>query len=104
VQPRASRDEVVGWRDGALAVRVTAPPVEGEANRAVTELLARALGVRRSAVSVVHGERGRDKLVRVEGVTRGDVEARLGVPAATDSEREARAAPVGRRLEKEKGR
>lgn len=77
VQPRASRDEVIGWRDGALAVRVTAPPVEGQANRAVAELLAEALGVRRSAVSVVGGERGRDKLVRIEGVTRHTVQARF---------------------------
>lgn len=78
VQPRASRDEVLGWREGVLALRVTAPPVEGEANRAVEALLAGALGVRRSAVSVVRGERGRDKLVRVEGLTDAEVRARLG--------------------------
>lgn len=77
VQPRASRDEIVGWQAGALRVRVTAPPVEGEANRAVAALLARALGVRPSAVSVVRGERGRDKLVRVEGLSVAEVEARL---------------------------
>ncbi|OGL13240.1 MAG: hypothetical protein A3J45_11025, partial [Candidatus Rokubacteria bacterium RIFCSPHIGHO2_02_FULL_69_13] len=63
VQPRASRDEVVGWREGVLRVRVTAPPVEGEANRAVEALLARTLGVARSAVSVVRGGQGREKLV-----------------------------------------
>lgn len=78
VQPRASRDEIAGWREGALAVRVTAPPVEGEANRAVVELLARALAVPRRMVSVVHGERGRDKLVRIEGLSLDDVERRLG--------------------------
>ncbi len=77
VQPRASRDAIVGWRDDALVVRVTAPPVEGEANRAVGELLARRLGVRPSAVSVVHGERGRDKLVRVEGLSLAEIRARI---------------------------
>lgn len=78
VQPRASRDEIVGWRGpGVLAVRVTAPPVEGEANRAVTTLLAAALGVPRSAVTVAAGVRGRDKLVRVTGLGPGEVEARL---------------------------
>ena len=56
---------------------MTAPPVEGEANRAVCDLLARALGIRASAVSVVHGERGRDKLVRVDGLTDADVRTRL---------------------------
>lgn len=78
VQPRASRDEIVGWREpGVLSVRVTAPPVEGEANRAVGELLAKALGLRASAVTVVHGERGRDKVVHVSGVSPKDIQARL---------------------------
>ena len=78
VQPRASRDEIVGWREpGILSVRVTAPPVEGEANRAVAALLAQALGLRSSAVTVVRGERGRDKVVRISGVTVDEVNARL---------------------------
>jgi uncharacterized protein len=77
VQPRATRDEILGWRDGVLRLRVSAPPVEGEANRAVGALLARALGVRASAVTVERGARGRDKLVRVQGMTRRMVMARL---------------------------
>jgi uncharacterized protein (TIGR00251 family) len=83
VQPRAARDAIVGWREGVLRVSVTAPPVEGEANRAVGALLARALGVRPSAVAVVAGARGRDKLVRVGGWTAAQVRARLdaGAPA-----------------------
>jgi uncharacterized protein (TIGR00251 family) len=68
VTPRASRDEVVGWRDdGVLLVRLTAPPVEGRANVALCRLIARALRVAPSRVSVVRGERSRDKVVRVEG-------------------------------------
>jgi uncharacterized protein (TIGR00251 family) len=78
VQPRASRDEIAGWREpGVLSVRVTAAPVEGEANRAVAALLAQALGLRSSAVTVVRGERGRDKVVRISGVTVDEVNARL---------------------------
>lgn len=77
VQPRASRTEIVGWRDGALAVRVTAPPVEGEANAAVSALLADALGVSRSAVTLVRGARGRDKLVRIAGLTDAVIRSRL---------------------------
>jgi uncharacterized protein (TIGR00251 family) len=79
VQPRASRSEIVGWRaDGALSVRVTAPPVEGQANAAVAALLAEALGLRPSAVTVERGARGRDKLVRVEGLTPAEVRQRIG--------------------------
>lgn len=76
VQPRASRAAIVGWREDVLALRVTAPPVEGEANRAVEALLARALGVRGSAVRVVRGERSRDKVVRVEGLNLAAVQER----------------------------
>jgi len=79
VQPRAPRSEIVGWRaDGALSVRVAAPPVEGQANAALAALLAGALDVRPSAVRVEHGARGRDKLVRITGLTPAEVRQRIG--------------------------
>jgi uncharacterized protein (TIGR00251 family) len=78
VQPRASRSEIVGWRaDGVLSVRVTAPPVEGRANAAVAALLAEALDLRPSAVTVEHGASGRDKLVRVAGLTSEAIRRRI---------------------------
>ena len=77
VQPRASRDEILGWRNDVLRVRVTAPPVEGAANAAVVALVARALRVAPSTVRVVRGERGRDKRVRVAGLTDADIRTRL---------------------------
>jgi uncharacterized protein (TIGR00251 family) len=83
VQPRASRQAILGWREDVLRVAVTAPPVEGEANEAVRRLLARALGVAPSAVHVVRGERGRDKLVRVDGVTGSELHARLAAQDRT---------------------
>jgi len=79
VQPRASRDEIVGWQADTLRLRVSAPPLEGRANDAVVQLIARGAGVARGAVSVVAGARGRDKLVRVAGVTPDALRARLGV-------------------------
>lgn len=83
VQPRAARSEIVGWRaDGTLSVRVTAPPVEGRANAALAVLLAGALDVRPSAVSVEHGVHGRDKLVRIAGLTAVQVRQRIGGPPA----------------------
>ena len=69
VQPRASRDGIGGEREGALVVRLTAPPVEGRANEALARLLGRALGVPPSAVRVVQGTTGRDKRVAVAGVS-----------------------------------
>jgi uncharacterized protein (TIGR00251 family) len=69
VTPRASRDELAGLdEDGVLRVRVSAPPVDGKANQAVCKLIARAAGVGKTRVSVVKGERTRDKVVRVDDV------------------------------------
>ena len=77
VQPRASRHAVVGWADDVLRVAVTAPPVDGAANEALRRLLAATLGVAASAIDIARGERGRDKIVRIAGMTDVDVRARL---------------------------
>jgi uncharacterized protein (TIGR00251 family) len=74
VQPRASRAMVGPVHAGGLKVAVTSPPVDGEANAAVIDLLAKTLGVARGAVSVVAGTSSRRKTVRVTGVTRAAVE------------------------------
>ena len=73
VQPKASRDQVVGYRDGVLQLRVTAPPDKGRANAAVVALLADALGVAKSRVRIVRGQSSRDKVVTVESLTPEDV-------------------------------
>lgn len=69
VQPRASRAAIAGWHDGRLKVCVTEPPVDGEANAAVVELVAEALGVPRRAVQVVAGMASRRKTLRITGVS-----------------------------------
>jgi uncharacterized protein (TIGR00251 family) len=78
VQPRASKDALAGEREGALVVRLTAPPVEGAANEALARVLGRALGVPPSAVRVVSGTTGRHKRVSVAGLDAATARARLG--------------------------
>ena len=73
VQPKTSRDHVVGYRDGVLQLRVTAPPDKGRANAAVVALLADALGVAKSRVRIVRGQSSRDKVLAVESLTQEDV-------------------------------
>ena len=77
VQPRSSREAIGGTREGALVVKLTAPPVEGQANVALARLLGKVLGVPPSAVTLVRGSTGRDKLLRVAGLRGDDARVRL---------------------------
>lgn len=81
--PRGGADRIDGWGEDAqgrplLKVRVSAPPVEGEANAALEKLLAKALGLPNSAVSVAAGQTARIKSLIVRGLTLEDIRARLG--------------------------
>jgi uncharacterized protein len=77
VQPRASKDQVGGVRDGALVVRVTAPPIDGSANEAVVRLLARRLDRPPSSITLLRGASGRDKTVHLAGIDAEATRARL---------------------------
>ena len=80
VTPKSSRDEVAGWRGGELSVRVTSAPEGGKANAAACKTLAAALGVPKTAVRVVRGQKSRHKQVEVEGVAQAQVDEVFGKP------------------------
>jgi uncharacterized protein (TIGR00251 family) len=75
--PRAARSAVELRDDGTLAVRVGAPPVDGQANAAAIKVVAKALGVAPSRVRLIRGERSREKTLRVDGLSAADVRERL---------------------------
>jgi uncharacterized protein (TIGR00251 family) len=75
VVPRAARSGVAGAHDGALKVRVNAPPVEGAANEELTRTLARALNVAPRAVRIIGGQTARLKRVCVKGARCAQLEA-----------------------------
>lgn len=77
VVPRARANKLSRDPDGTLRARLTAPPVDGAANRALIELLAKELGVKRADLEVVHGSKGRDKRIAVHGCTAGDLAGRV---------------------------
>ena len=68
LQPRSSKNEIGGVQNGALKVRVTAPPVDGAANDALVKLLAQNLDVARRDVTIVSGAASRSKIVEITGV------------------------------------
>ncbi len=79
VHPRAKQDAVAGAAGEALKLALSAPPVEGRANAACIEFLARLLGVSRAAVEIVSGAGSRNKVVRIAGLSAETVRQRLGI-------------------------
>jgi uncharacterized protein len=78
LRPRGHADELIGIVDGVLQARVSAPPVDGKANKALCRLVAKAAGVAPSRVSVVRGEKSRQKVLLVEGVEEAQLREKLG--------------------------
>jgi len=77
LQPRGRADELLGFADDVLRARVSAPPVDGKANKALCRLIAERVGVAPSRVAVVRGAKSREKLVEVQGVDQEALAARL---------------------------
>jgi uncharacterized protein len=79
VAPRSSSNKVMGVHNGAIKVALTAPPVEGAANKALIEFMAKVLGVPRGAVRITSGETSRHKTVSVAGVGSQDALKKLAL-------------------------
>jgi hypothetical protein len=77
VIPGAAKDAIAGDYDGALKVRVSAPPERGKANKAVIKLLARALGVPERDVTITSGETSQNKTVEIAGLTMDELADRI---------------------------
>jgi uncharacterized protein len=76
VIPRGSKN-LIEWEEGALKVRLTAPPVDGAANEALIALLAQRLGLSKRDVHIVHGAAGRHKIVEITGMTAEAIEQKI---------------------------
>lgn len=79
VQPRASRNEIVGIQGEALKVRLTSPPIEGAANLLLVEFMAKKLGIAKSRIEIVSGEKSRHKTLKVEGLSIAEASDILGI-------------------------
>ena len=78
--PNAPRNAVAGWLGDTLKVKVHAPALEGRANEELCEFLAETLNLHHRAVTLVQGDKSRQKLVQIDGLSLDDVKARLIQP------------------------
>jgi uncharacterized protein (TIGR00251 family) len=77
VIPHASRAEIVGAQEGALKIKVTAPPVEGAANKACIKLLAKELGLKKSRMEISSGAKSRKKTVMIKDISKTELETKI---------------------------
>ena len=77
VVPRSSRNRIIGVEDGIFKIKLKAPPVDGKANKALIEFLARRLGLAKGSVEIISGERSRQKSVRIHGLSLKEVDVLL---------------------------
>ncbi len=78
VQPGARKDEILGFREGILWVKVSAPPIEGKANGRLIDLLSKRLSIPKSRIRIVRGETSRNKELEIEGLGEDEVFGALG--------------------------
>ncbi|MBC8279582.1 MAG: DUF167 domain-containing protein [Chloroflexi bacterium] len=81
VQPKSSRNQVDGFENGTLRLRVTAPPTDGKANAGVIALLAKTLGVSKSRLEIIRGHNSRDKVVSIGTLSAPEVLLRIEAAA-----------------------
>jgi uncharacterized protein (TIGR00251 family) len=67
--PRSSRNEIIGKENDGIKIKLTAPPVDGRANKALVQFLANKLGVPKQDIEIVSGERSRKKSIRINGIS-----------------------------------
>jgi len=83
VQPSARRNEVLGFEDGVLKVKIAAPPVKGRANRELIEFLSQLLKVSKSSITLEKGATSRRKVISINGLSQAEVSKRLAAQFST---------------------
>jgi uncharacterized protein len=85
LHPRAKKNAITGEIGDALKIAVIAPPIEGRANEACIEFLAKVLKLPRSSITIVSGSTSRTKVIRVAGLSKDDLQKRLLIAAVKES-------------------
>jgi uncharacterized protein (TIGR00251 family) len=73
VQPNARQNEILGFEDGILRIKIAAPPIDGKANKELIAFLSKRLGVSKSSISIDRGQTSKSKVISIEGLTRDQI-------------------------------
>lgn len=79
IQPKSSKDEIVGPHNGELKIKLTAPPVDGKANEALIKFLSDFLELPKKNLTLIRGDTGRHKVVEISGLSEPDLRSRLRI-------------------------
>ncbi|WP_413289930.1 DUF167 domain-containing protein [Bdellovibrio sp. HCB337] len=79
VQPKSSKNEIIGPHNGALKIKITAPPVDGKANAELVDFLSEILGIPKRQIEILKGETGRNKSVEIFGLSPEEIRGKLGL-------------------------
>jgi uncharacterized protein len=79
VTPNAGRNEITGFKDDVLHVRIAAPPDKGKANKELVDFLSEKLGVRKSAIAIIRGLTSRNKVVAITGISQEEIIKRAAI-------------------------
>lgn len=88
IQPRSSRNQVVGLHNNALKIRLTSPPVDGAANRLCVKFLGKFLGISPSRIGITGGLTSKNKIIRIDGMTEASFLKKLPASVLTSSEKD----------------
>lgn len=77
VTPNAGRSEIIGFKEGVLQIKIGAPPDKGKANKELVDFLSEKLGVKKSAILILQGQAGRNKVIEVTGMSVREIQKKL---------------------------
>ena len=86
VHPNARRNEVTGFTDAVLQVKIAAPPVKGKANRELVAFLSKTLGVSQGSLTIIRGHTSRNKVIAIDGLSQEDIIKRLTAKLSSSSD------------------
>jgi uncharacterized protein len=78
ITPNAGRNEVTGFKEGVLQIKIAAPPEKGKANKELVDFLSERLGIRKSTILIIKGQTSRNKVVSIETLSNEEIIKKLG--------------------------